>query len=112
MNLYLLRQLRYPVPFTTVFDFHDRGTPSWANEKAHVVACLDNVNVAVDLLGGAPLNPGRSVVHYASCIEEVIDWIDNPDTASALLITSHLFGPDVMARCRSSSSTNTTVPPF
>jgi hypothetical protein len=48
------------------------------------------------------------VVHHASSIEDTIDWIDNPDTASTLLIPSHLFGPDVMARCRLSSS-NTTV---
>ena len=111
LNLFLLRKLRCPVPFTTIFDFHDRCTPSWVNEKAHIVARLDNVDVTVDLLGGAPLNPGLSVVHYASCIKEVTNWIDNPDTASVLLITSHLFGPDVMARCRLSSLTNTTVLP-
>ena len=105
--LYLLRQLRYPVPFTTIFDFHDRCTPSWANEQARIVPRLDNVDVALDLPGGALLN----LVHHASCIEEVIDWIDNPDTASVLFVTNNLFGPNVLARCHSSSLTNTTVPP-
>jgi hypothetical protein len=106
--LYLLRALHYPVPFTTVFDF--RCTPSWANEMAHIVARLDKVDVAVDVLGGAPEKPGLRVVHHASCIEDILDWIDKLDTAPVLLIPSHLFGPDVMVRCHSSSS-NTTVPP-
>jgi hypothetical protein len=48
--LYLLRTLRDPVPFTTVFDF--RCTP-WAEEMAHIIARLDKVDVAVDVLGGA-----------------------------------------------------------
>ena len=105
-NLYLLRALRDPVPFATVFDF--RCAPSWAKETAHIIPRLDKEDVAVDVLGGAPENPGLSVVHHASSIEDTIDWIDNPDTASALLVPSHLFGPDVMARCHLSSS-NTTV---
>jgi hypothetical protein len=66
VDLYLLRQLCYSVPFSTIFDFHDRCTPYWANETASIVARLDKVDVAVDLLGEAPLNPGLSVVHYAS----------------------------------------------
>jgi len=77
---------------------------------AHIVARRDNVDVAVDVLGRASENPGLSAVHYASSIEDIIDWMDKLDTASVLLIPSHLFGPDVMARCRSSSP-NTTVPP-
>jgi hypothetical protein len=108
VNLFLLRRLRYSVPLTTIFDFHDRCTPSWANEEAEIVARLDNGDVTADLLGGAPLNPGLSVVDYASCIGEVIDWIDNPDNASVLLVTSNLFGPDVMARCRLSPLTTVT----
>jgi hypothetical protein len=44
------------------------------------------------------------VAHYASNIEDIIDWIDELDTASVLLIPSQLFSPDVMARCRSSLS--------
>jgi hypothetical protein len=79
---------------------------------AHIVARRDNVDVAVDVLGRAPENRSLSAAHYASSIEDIIDWIDKLDTASVLLIPSHLFGPDVMARCRSSSSSsNTTVPP-
>jgi hypothetical protein len=100
--LYLLRALRYPVPFTTVFNF--QCTPSWADEKAHIVARLNGVDVAIDVLGEKPENPGLGVVHYASSIEEIIDWIEQLDTASEILIPSHLFGPDVMARCHSSSS--------
>jgi hypothetical protein len=84
--LYLLRALRHPVPFSTVFDFQLECTPRWANEMAHIVARLDKADVAVDVLGGAPENPGLCVVHYASGIEDIIDWIDKPDAASVLLI--------------------------
>ncbi len=105
-NLYLLRALRHAVSFTTVFNF--RCTPSWADETAHIIARLGGKDIAVDGLGEAPENPGLSVVHYASSIEDAIDWLDKPDNASALLIPSQHFGPDVMARCCSSSS-NTTV---
>jgi hypothetical protein len=45
------------------------------------------------------------LMHYASSIEEIIGWIEQLDTTSAILIPSrHLFGPDVMMRCRTSSS--------
>jgi hypothetical protein len=57
----------------------------------------------VDILG-APKNPGLCVVHYAANIEEVIDWIETLDPAPAVLIASHLFGLDVMARVNSSSN--------
>ena len=70
---------------------------------AYSIARLDNVDAAVDVLGGAPENPGLIVVHYPSSIEDTIDRIDKPDIASAL-IPSHLFGTDVVAQCRSSSS--------
>jgi hypothetical protein len=58
---YLLqvRALRYPVPFTTAFDF--RCTPSWADEMAHIVARLHKDDAAVDVLRGAPENPGLGV---------------------------------------------------
>jgi hypothetical protein len=102
-NLYLLRTLRDPVRFSTVFNF--RCTLSWADEMVQIIGRLDK---DVDVLGGAPENPGLGVVHYAPSIEDTIDWLDKPDNASALLIPSCLFGPDVMARCRLSSS-NTTV---
>ena len=106
--LYLLRVLRYPVRFTTVFDFHSRFIRSWADEKGHIVARRDHAVVAVDVLGEAPENPGLAVVHYASSIEDIINWVDELGTTSAVLITKNLFGPDVMARCHL-PSTDTTV---
>lgn len=105
--LYLLRMLRYPVPFNTIFDFHI--TPVWENDMAHIVGRLDGNDVPVDILGDAPQNPGLGVVHYAASIEEIIHWIETPAVAPAVLVTSHLFGPDVMIRC-SSSPSNSTVP--
>jgi hypothetical protein len=104
--LYLLRTLRYPVPFNTIFDFH--STPDWENDMAHIVGRLDGNDVPVDVLGDAPQNLALGVVHYAASIEEVIHWIETPDVAPAVLVTSHLFGPDVMIRC-SSSPSNSTV---
>src|SRR6266567_6015016 len=101
-NLYLLRALRHAVSFTTVFNF--RCTPSWADETAHIIARVGGKDVAVDGLGEAPENPGLSVVQYASSIEDAIDWLDQLDNALAVLISSRLFGLDVMVRCHSSSS--------
>jgi hypothetical protein len=103
--LYLLRALRYPIPLSTIFDF--RNTPIWLNDKAQIVGRLDGIDVAVDVLGDAPQNPGLGVVHYAADIKEVIRWLETPDVAPAVLITTHLFGPDVMIRC--SSQNNSTV---
>jgi hypothetical protein len=105
--LYLLRALRDQAPFTSVFN--PRSTPSWADKEYHIVARLDKDDVPVDVLGKYPQNPGLSVVDYASCIEDIIDWIDRVDTAPAVLIPSKLFGPDVLVRC-SSSSSDPTVP--
>ncbi|KAF8223312.1 hypothetical protein L208DRAFT_1426082 [Tricholoma matsutake] len=96
--LYLLRTLRYPVPLSTIFNFHNRP----------IVGCLDEIDVAVDVLGGAPQNPGLGVVHYAADIEDVICWLETPAIAPAVLITTHLFGPDVIIRC-SSPLSNLTV---
>jgi hypothetical protein len=107
--LYLRRALRYPVPFHTIFSFH--GTPpSWAGEMAQIVGRLNGTNVAVDIIGDAPQNPGLGVVHYAANVEEVLHWIENPATAPAVLIPSHLFGPDVMLRCRSSPLNSSAAP--
>ena len=39
------------------------------------------------------------MVHYASSIEDILNWVDELGTTSAVLITKDLFGPDVMARC-------------
>ena len=98
--LHLYRALCHPGLLTTVFDIE--LPPSWANKKYQIVARLDKDDVPVDVLGTYPQNPELCVVDYASSIEEVIDWIDGTGTASAVLVPSHLFGPDVMVRCRSS----------
>ncbi|KAM6498788.1 hypothetical protein JOM56_006736 [Amanita muscaria] len=96
--LYLLRVLRYPVPLSTIFEFH--GTPPrWADKMAQIVGRLDGTDVAVDVLGNAPENPGLGVVHYAAGIKDVLKWIENPATMPAVLVPSHLFGPDVIVRC-------------
>ena len=105
--LYLLRMLCYPVPFNTIFDFH--STPVWENDMARIVGRLDGNDVPVDVLEDAPQNPGLCVVHYAASIEEVIHWIQTPAVAPAVLVTSHLFGPDVMIRCSSSPSNSTAT---
>ncbi|KAM6498796.1 hypothetical protein JOM56_006744 [Amanita muscaria] len=96
--LYLLRVLRYPVPFSAIFQFH--GTPPrWADEMAQIVGRLDGTAVAVDVLGKSPENPGLDVVRYAAGIEDVLEWIENPTTTPAVLIPNNLFGPDVMVWC-------------
>jgi hypothetical protein len=105
--LYLLRILRYPVPFSTIFHFYN-NTPNWANDMAQIVGRLDGMDAAVEVLGVAPENPGLGVVHYATGVEDVIRWIEAPDTAPAVLISTYLFGPDVMIRC-SSPPSNSTV---
>jgi len=106
--LYLLRTLRYPVPFSTIFNFHGIP-PVWADEMAQIVGRLDGTDLAVDVLGEAPQNPGLGVVHYAAGVEDVLGWIETLAAAPAVLITSHLFGPDVMIRCRSSPSKSTVA---
>ena len=96
----------YPIPFGTIFHLHN--TPVWVNDIAQIVGRLDGTDVAVDVLGEPPENPGLGVVHYATGVEDVIRWIETPATAPAVLITTHLFGPDVMIRC-SSSPLNSTI---
>ena len=96
--LYLLRALRYPVPFSTIFRFH--GTiPQWADERTQIVGRLDGTAVAVDVVGEAPQNPGLGAVQYAADIHDVLKWIENPTTMPAVLVPSILFGPDVMVWC-------------
>jgi hypothetical protein len=95
--LYLLRTLRYPVRCSTIFNFHN--PPVWADVMVQIVGCLDGTNVPVDVLGNSPQNLGFGVVHYASDIDDVIDWIQTTGTASAVLVATHLFGPDVLIRC-------------
>jgi hypothetical protein len=104
--LYLLRMLRYPAPFSTIFNF--RKPPVWANDMVQIVGCLDGISVAVDVLGDAPQNLG--VVHYADDIDDVIRWIQTTATAPAVLVATHLFGPDVMIRCSSPPLNSTAAP--
>ena len=103
MTLYLIRMLRHPVPFSTIFNFHN--TPVWADDMGQIVGCLDGM----DVIGDTPENPSLGVVHYATGVEDIIRWIENPDTASAVLISTDLFGPDVMLRCRSAPSNSTVA---
>jgi hypothetical protein len=98
--LYLFRVLCHPEPLTAAFDF--KTPSSWANKKYQIVVRVNNDHVPVDVLGTHSQNPGLCVVTYASSIKEIIDWIDGTGTASAVLIPSQSFGPDVMVRCRSS----------
>jgi hypothetical protein len=105
--LYLPRRLRYPVRFSTIFNFHN--TPVWANDMVQTVGCLEGKGVAVDVLGNAPENPDLGVVVYAAGVEDVISWIEAPDTAPAVLVSTDLFGPDVMIRCRSAPSNSTVA---
>jgi hypothetical protein len=105
--LNLLRMLRCPVPFSTIFNFHN--TPAWANDMVQIVGCLDGMDVAVDVLGEVPKIPGLGVVHYAAGVEDVIRWIEAPDTAPAVLVSTNLFGLDIMLRCRSASSNSTVA---
>ena len=76
---------------------------------AYITARLDGRDVPVDLLGETLENPNLSVAHYVSSIEDTIDWLDDPDKASVLLIPSPSFGPDVLARCRTDSSNRTVL---
>lgn len=104
--MYLLRALHYPIKLKTIFDFH--GTlPDWADEEAHVIGRLEGENVPVAVLGDAPENPGLSVAHFASSIDDVIQWIDSPN-ASAVLIPNNLFGLDIMMLCHLDSTTPPT----
>jgi hypothetical protein len=94
--LYLLRALRYPVPFGQIFNFH--GTfPLWADKTTRVVGHIDGAAVAVDVRGNSQQNPGLGVVEYAANIKEVLEWIENPTTA--VLVPSTLFGPDLLLWC-------------
>lgn len=105
----LLRRLRNPVPLSTIFDFHPEHRPPWANEEAHIVARLDGADVSVDIIGDAPQNPALGVVCYGRTIDDIIRWIEGPDPAPVILIPTILFGPDVLARVKLSSSTSIPI---
>jgi hypothetical protein len=96
--LYLLRALRYPVPFSTNFKFYGTA-PRWADERAQIAGRLDGTAVAVNALGEASQNPCVGMVQYAANIKDVLGWIENPTTSPAVLVPSTPFGPDVMVWC-------------
>ena len=97
--LYLLRILRHPTPLSTVFDF--RGArPDWADVPAQIVGRLGGNDVIV---GETIENPGLGVVHYAESIQDIVDWIENLDSAPAVLVPHRNFGPDFVIRCKVNS---------
>jgi len=100
--LYLLRGLGTPVFPNTIFSFHPEFTPSWADEKAQiqVVARLGGDYIPVNIMEEAPQNPGLCIVRYAETIDDVINWIETLDSAPAILISSDLFGPDVLLKVK------------
>ena len=51
---------------------------------------------SVDILGEAPQNLALSVVHYTSSFEDTLDWIETLGTSPAKLVSSNLFGSDLM----------------
>ena len=102
MVLYFLRWLGTPVFLNTILHFHPKFTPSWADEKAQiqVVARLGDEYIPVNIMGEAPQNPGLCIVHYAETIDDVINWIETLNPAPAFLISSNLFGPDVLFKIK------------
>ncbi|KAF8505280.1 hypothetical protein BU17DRAFT_71445 [Hysterangium stoloniferum] len=88
--LYLLRTFCDSTPLSSIFSFHD--------DKTHIVARLNGKEVRVDVLGNSPMNPALGVVDYVETIEEIIGWIEGSPTASTVLVTCHLFGPDMLVR--------------
>ena len=97
--LYLLRILRHPTPLSTIFDFHG-ARPDWADVPAQIVGRLGGIDVPVDIVGEIIENPGLGVVHYAKSIQDIVDWIENLDSAPAVLVPHRNFGPEFMIRCK------------
>lgn len=96
--LYLLRTLRIPVPFNTVFKFH--GTPpSWADNMAQISGRLEGKPVPVSILEGKPQNPGLCAVQYGDTIQDILNWVNNWNNAVAVLVPCTSFGPDIMVWC-------------
>jgi hypothetical protein len=95
--LYLLRTFRYPVPLNVIFDFHGT-TPWWKSACAQIVGRLNGNHVPVDVLGEAPQNAGLGAVYFARSPEDIIKWLKCPDDTPSILIPTHLYGPDIMAR--------------
>jgi hypothetical protein len=97
--LYLLRTMRYPIPLSTIFNFHGTA-PVWADAFAQIVGRREGIDVPVDVLGGAPENPGLSAVHFTANPEEITHWVESPDTAPPILLATHLFSTDIMVRLK------------
>ena len=98
--LFLLRVMRHEVPFTSVFNFH--GTPPpWTNDKAQIIGYLNGVPLAVDVLGDESQNPALAVVQSADNMDAITEWIERriPNGTPAVLVPTHLFGPDVLIWC-------------
>ena len=106
--LYLLRILGQPIPLSTIFDFHG-APPEWVDEPAQVVGRLGGINVPVNALGETTQNPGLAVAHYSETIQDILDWLENADSAPAVLIPGIRFGPDLIMRCKLSTSDITVV---
>jgi hypothetical protein len=100
--LYLLRAFRYPVPLSSVFDFHGIP-PMWADDMVNIVAHLEGTDVSVGTLSDAPQNQSVGVVEHAASIEDILHWVEDPPaekvSAAAVLVPGILFGPDVLIRC-------------
>jgi len=101
--LYLLRILDQPILLSTIFDFQG-PPPEWADEPAQIVGRLGGINVPVNALGETTQNPGLAVAHYAEGIQDILDWLKNSHAAPAVLIPGNHFGPDLMMRCKLSTS--------
>jgi hypothetical protein len=80
-----------------VFKFH--GTvPEWAGLETYTVGHINDEEVLVNIFENLPRHPSLGVVHYANSIEDIIQWLKE-SPASAVLVPSHLFGPDMIIKC-------------
>ena len=95
--LFLLRTFCCPMALNSVFKFH--GTiPEWAGLETYIVGHINDKEVPVNILENLPRHPSLGVVHYANSIEDIIQWLKE-SPASAVLVPSHLFGPDMIIKC-------------
>ncbi|KAK2460014.1 hypothetical protein APHAL10511_008020 [Amanita phalloides] len=95
--LHLLRSLCIPTPLNGIFDFHGKE-PVWSSQKAQLVGRVENTHVPISIPTRQVLNPKISVAHHAEQIEDIVEWLQNPVTATTILIPGILFGPDLLAR--------------
>jgi hypothetical protein len=85
------------MPFNTIFNFHS-SPPPWADEIAQIIACLNDEDVAIDIIGETPMNPALRFVYYAATMEDIISWVETLSTASLVLVSTNDFGPDVLVQ--------------